>query len=369
MLRSFSRMLEVDPGFDPKNVLTARMFLTPGKYTEPKQIASFYQSLLDRLGGLPGVVSASAISEIPMGGSYSSGTMTVKDKLGDQDNEEIEIDQRAVADGYFRTMGLTLVKGRLFTQQDTADAPGVTIIDETFARRCWADADPIGRQVKVGGSEGKMPWLTIVGVVRQVKQFGLDVDGREQAYFPFSQAPQISMVLVLRTLQNPMGIAGSVQAEVLALDKDLPIFAVRSMERIVSDSVSQTRFSLFLLTSFAGVALLLAAVGIYGVMAWSVSQRNHEIGIRMALGAQGEDVLRLVLRAGMSLTFAGLALGLGAAVALTRLMGGLLFQISAVDPATYTGVALLLGSVAMLACYIPARRATRVDPMIALRYE
>jgi predicted permease len=295
--------------------------------------------------------------------------MTVKDKLGDKDNEEIEIDQRSVTDGYFRTMGLTLIKGRLFTPQDTADAPGVTVIDETFARRCWADADPIGRQVKVGGSDGTRPWLTIVGVVRHVKQFGLDVDGREQAYFPFPQAPQISMVLVLRTMQDPMRLAGSVQAEVLALDKDLPIFGVRSMERIVSDSVSQTRFSLFLLTSFAGVALLLAAVGIYGVMAWSVSQRNHEIGIRMALGAQGEDVLRLVLRAGMSLTFAGLTLGLASALALTRLMGGLLFQVSAVDPATYTGVALLLGSVAMLACYIPARRATRVDPMIALRYE
>ena len=371
MIRSFSRLTQVDPGFDPRGVLTARMFLTPVKYTEPAQMESFYRRLIERLGQIPGVESASAISLIPMGGS-SSGTMTVKDRLGDKDRESLEVDRRTVTPDYFRTVGMTLVKGRAFTEQDRADAPPVTIVDESFARRYWPDSDPVGREIKVGGPDNvdaRRPWMTIVGVVKHVKQYGLDVDGREQAYFPFAQRPQVSMALALRTKQDPLALASLVQSEVLALDSDIPIYSVRSMSEIVSDSVAQARFSLFLLATFAGVALALSAVGIYGVMAWSVSQRHHEIGIRMALGAQGADVLRLVLRSGMTLTLAGVVLGLGSALALTRLMDSLLFHVSAVDPATYAAGALVLATVAMLACYIPARRATRVDPMIALRYE
>jgi putative ABC transport system permease protein len=371
MIRSFSRLTQVDPGFDPRGVLTARMFLTPVKYTEDVQVESFYHRLLERLGQAPGVESASAISQIPMGGSYSSGTMTVKDRLGDKDRESLEVDQRTVTHDYFHTMGMTLVRGRAFTEQDRTDAPAVAIVDESFVARYWPDSDPIGREVKIGGSDHDPNdiWMTIVGVVKHVKQYGLDVDGREQAYFPFAQQPQSSMVLALRTSQDSLALSSMVQSEVLALDSDIPIYSVRSMSQIVSDSVSQSRFSLFLLATFAGVALVLSAVGIYGVMAWSVSQRHHEIGIRMALGAQGADVLRLVLRSGMVLTLTGVTLGLGSALALTRLMDSLLFHVSAFDPATYTAGALVLATVAMLACYIPARRATRVDPMVALRYE
>jgi len=369
MIRSFSRLLEVDPGFQPRGVMTARMFLNPATYTRPEQIESFYSRLLERLGQIPGVESASAITQIPMGGSYSSGTMTVKDRLGDENEESIEVDQRSVGHAYFDTMGLSLVKGRSFSGQDRAGAPPVAIVDESFARRYWPDSDPIGREIKIGGDRSPRPWKTIVGVVRHVKQYGLDQDGREQAYFPFTQEPQLSMVLLLRTKQDPLALSSAVQAQVQALDKDLPIYFVRTMEQVVAGSVAQSRFSLLLLAAFAGVALVLAAVGIYGVMAWSVSQRHHEIGIRMALGAQGTDVLRLMLRAGLTLTVAGVLIGLASAMALTRLMESLLFQVSVVDPAAYVLGTLLLGSVAMLACYIPARRATRVDPMVALRYE
>ncbi len=369
MILSFSRLLSVDPGFDAHNVLTTRLRLTPARYAEPEQVSSFYTRLLERVSALPGVMVAGAVSELPMGDSYSSGTISVEDHLGDKDNESLEADQRSISIEYFRAMRVALLEGRWFTAQDDGQAPGVAIIDERMARRYWPDQEPLGKRIKIGGADSTSPWLAIVGVVKHVKQFGLDVEGREQVYFPLAQRPSLAMTLAIRADLNPERLPAVVQQAVLELDAEQPLFAVKTMERVVADTVADARFSLFLLCAFAAVALALAAVGIYGVMAYLVSQRNHEIGIRMALGAQHRQILRLVLRAGMGLTLGGLAIGLAAAFLLTRLMTSLLFNVSAADPMTFLAMSLLLGSAALLACYIPARRATKVDPIVALRYE
>ncbi|HWC77843.1 MAG TPA: ABC transporter permease, partial [Blastocatellia bacterium] len=371
MIRSFLSLQRVDPGFKPENVLTARISLPTTRYADNAQVISFYQQVLERVKNLPGVESVGSVSHLPLSGSYTSGTVTVENPPADSPPANFEADRRAISSDYFGAMDIRLVNGRQFTEGDSAEAPGVAIIDETFARRFWAGEDPLGKRMKIGGNMSTAPWLTIVGVVSNVKHYGLSSQGRETVYFPYAQMVGTArqMFLTIETTGDPLSIAGSVRSAVWEVNSNQPIASIRPMEDLVYGSVATPRFSMLLLGTFAAVALILAAVGVYGVMNYSVSQRTHEIGIRMALGARSIDVVRMVVRQGLMLTAAGVAIGAGLSLALMRLMSTLLFGVTAADPATFVGVGLLLAGVAVAASFIPARKATKIDPMIALRYE
>ncbi len=369
MARSFLRLQVVDPGFNPDNVLTMRLQLPQSRYSQPEQIVGFYQSLIERVKSLPGVENAGVISNLPMSGAYSSGTITVETPQASQQNASFEADWRRVSPDYHRTMNVALLRGRYFSEQDKADGPLAVIVDESFAKRFWPDGDPIGQRVKRGGAQSTQPWFTIVGVVRHVKDYGLNEEGRERVYFPIAQFPSNAVYLAARTKGDPLAMAAATRGAVWSLDPNQPVSRIRAMDEYVYSSAAQPRFNTLLLTIFATVALILAAVGVYGVMNYSVTQRTHEIGIRMALGGERKHIVRLVVGEGLALVGAGVVLGVTGALAVTRLMSGLLFGVSATDPVTFATIALLLIAVAILACYIPARRATKVDPMIALRYE
>jgi len=287
--------------------------------------------------------------------------------------EFVNIDVWPVTPDYFRTMGTPLVKGRFFTERDSKESPLVAIISERLARRYFPNEDPIGKRLILGDSEdedrnGQPDWREIVGVVGDVR-IRLDAETGPAMYYPYWQWPWYFAHLVVRTTSDPMTLAARLRSEVRALNKDQPVYSIRTMEQVRDHSIAQPGFRTLLLSLFGAVALVLAAVGIYGVMAYSVTQRTHEIGIRMALGAQQKDVLKLVVRQGMVLTLIGVAIGLAAASGLTRVLSSFLFGVTATDPATFVGVSLLLAGVALLACYIPACKATKVDPMVALRYE
>jgi putative ABC transport system permease protein len=368
MIRSFLRLQEVNPGFNPDNLLTLRVQLPQSRYPDAEKIVPFYQQAIERIRALPGVQNAGAVSQLPLSGSYSSGTTTVERPPVANEDVMFEADRRAVTPDYFTAMNIPLIRGRLFTEQDKADSQQVAIIDEKFANRFWPDEDPIGKRIK-RGSGPQPPWLTIVGVVGHIKHYDLNTEGREQAYFPYTQNAGPSMFLAVRTTGDPLSMAGSVRNAIWSVDPEQPVSQINGMDSLVSNSVAQARFNTLLLGLFAGVAMTLAAVGVYGVMSYSVSQRTHEIGIRMALGAAQGDILSLVLRQGVTLAATGVGIGLAGAYLVTRLMESLLFGVSATDLTTFAGVAVLLVLVAVLASYIPARRATKVDPIIALRYE
>ncbi len=374
MIKSFYRLLQVDPGYRTENVLTFRLSLPSARYAEDHQVLGFYRRLQEKVAALPDVRAAGAVSHLPLGGAYSSGSVFVEELPPNSPNRSFgyfEADRRLATPGYFRAMGMNLLMGRLLEESDHAEAPLVTAVDESFARRAWpAEPNPIGKRVAVNQTpDGEPLWRTVVGVVRHVKNYGLDVEGREQIYFPHAQFPISTMFVTVRTGGDPVVAQAAVRNQVAALDPSLPLFNVATMEERLAESVAQPRFNVLLLGIFAAVALVLAAVGIYGVMSYSVGQRTHEIGIRMALGAQPGDILRLVVGRGMVLALIGVAVGLAGSFALTRFLESLLFGVSATDPATFAGVALLLAAVALLACYLPTRRATRVDPLVALRYE
>jgi putative ABC transport system permease protein len=273
-----------------------------------------------------------------------------------------------VSPDYLRAMSIPLLQGRALTVQDNENAPLVVLISETMAHKIWPGADPIGKRVRFYNSNPaeQRPWRTVVGVVRDVKQYGLDTAGPMAMYETLTQFPTNAVTLIVHTRVEPSAMVAAVRHEILALDKDQAVFNIATMEQLVSDSISLRRFSMFLLGLFAGVALILSAIGIYGVLAQSVSQRTHEIGIRMALGAQTRDVLQLIVRHGMSLTVIGIAIGLAGAFALTRLLASLLFGVGATDPATFLWISVLLAAVSFFACYLPARRAARLDPIKAL---
>ncbi len=369
MVRSFLRLQDVNPGFDPDNVLTMRLQLPQSKYSTPEQVVQFFQSLVERVKTLPGVENAGVVSNLPMSGAYSSGTTSVETPQASQDNSSFEADWRRVSPDYHRTMNVALSRGRYFGEQDKADGPQVVIVDESFAKRFWPGGDPIGQRIKRGPRQSDQPWRTIVGVVRHVKDYGLNEEGRERVYFPLSQFSTNSVYLTARTKGDPLATAGAVRGAVWGIDPSQPVSRVRAMDEYVYSSAAQPRFNTLLLAVFATVALILAAIGVYGVMNYSVSQRTHEIGIRMAMGGEAKHIIKLVVGQGLKLVGVGVAVGVAGALAITRLMSGLLFDVSASDPLTFAAIALLLIAVAILACYIPARRATKVDPMIALRYE
>jgi predicted permease len=369
-IRSLANLWNVDPGFHPENVLTMRMSLPPATYPETAQVKGFYRELLGRVRALPGVESAAMTSILPLDGG-SSGTITVESYTPAPDEPLIEADRRVVSPDYFRAMGTDVLEGRPFAETDTSETLPVAVIDETLARKYFPDGQAIGRRLKIGGSQSTQPWLTVVGVVRHVHNQGLDASGRTQLYLAYDQLPfrTGAMSLVLRSGSDPRALGRSVEAVVRDLDRELPVASVRTMEEIVAASFASRRLAMMLLAVFAVVALALAVVGLGGVMSYSVTQRTHEIGIRLALGARPADVVRLVVAQGMAFVLAGVAVGLLLAFSLTHVASGLLFGVAPTDPPTYGATAALLVAVALVATLLPARRAARVDPMKALRYE
>src|SRR5262245_34859057 len=366
MLRSFIRLMSVDPGLDPRNVLTVDIRLSRNKYSRPQQ-AVFFQQLLERLRALPGIQAAGAVYPMPLSGMEEDLWFDIEGQPPPPPGEHRSAGPRGVSPGYFKAQGIQLLKGRVFTESDGGDTPPVVVINEAMARRYWPDQNPVGKRIAIGRSNGQPVWSEIIGVVKSVRHMALSEEPRSEVYIPFAQYPLAFMTLVARTDGAQLGYVVAVRSQVHAVDKDQPISNVRTMEERLASAVSQRRFNLILLAIFAGLALSLAAIGIYGVMSYLVSQRAHEIGVRMALGAQTGDVLRLVIRQGMALTLTGVLIGLITAFGLTRLLRNLLFDLSATDPLTFLVTALLLALVALLACYIPARRATKVDPLVALR--
>jgi putative ABC transport system permease protein len=371
LIKSFYRLQNVDPGFNPENVLTLRVALPAARYPEAHHVTAFFDQALTKIGALPGVVGAGTISFSPLSGATFYLDFDIEGRPPAGPGKSNEAQYRSISANYFRVMEIPLKRGRHFTEVDRRDAPGVAIINETMARRFWPDEDPIGKRISLQKSMGEdePPWREIVGVAGDVKHFGLDADVRPEMYAPDAQQPLGANTIVIRTSNDPTAMIAAVRSEILSVDKDQPVSNVQTLEYYVTRSTARQRFSMILLFTFAAVALVLAAVGVYGVTSYSVTQRTHEIGIRMALGAQQKDVLRLVLGQGLKLTAIGVGIGLAAAFALTRAMTSLLFEVSANDSMTFIIAPVVLAGVALAACFVPARRATRVDPGVALRYE
>jgi putative ABC transport system permease protein len=342
--------------------------LPRAKYKEDAQLISFYSELVQRAETVPGVHSAAAVNFIPLGGSNASDAFLVEGLPEPSPGQEYVGRYRVCTPNYFQTMGIAVLKGRDFTASDKADTALVAIINETMARKYWANGDAVGKRFRFLGAPEKRPWIEIVGIVQDVKH-DLNVPVTPEYYLPYPQDVWSSMVLVARTTVDPASTASALRQQVWSLDKDQPVFDVKTMDEVRSISVALYSFSSVMLAVFAGVALILAAVGIYGVMAFAVTQRTQEIGIRMALGAGRADVLKLVLRHGMWLALIGVAIGLAGAWALTRFLSKLLVGVSTTDILTFSIVTFTLLFAALLACYLPARRATKVDPLVALRYE
>jgi putative ABC transport system permease protein len=382
MIRSFQHLLEVNPGFQTQHLLSMRLSPPAKAYPVGAPLNAFYQQVLDRVKAIPGVQAAGAVSELPLSNSYSSGsTFLEQTSVADLPRYPpmnnlpfIETDLRATMPGYFEAMQIPLISGRFLSDADGMDTLPVAVVDQDFARRFWPNENPIGKRIAVDAVPDSKPptprMRTVVGVVGHVKHYGPDVEGREQTYYPLTQLSfDRTMYLAVRTTLEPASVTSAIRQQVFAVDKNMPIYEVSTMDQLFSNSVVQPRLNLTLLVAFATVALVLAAVGIYGVMAYTVTQRTHEIGIRVALGAQSRDVLKQVLTEGAWLAAVGLGLGLAGSLAATRLLATLLFGVKPTDPLTLAAVAVVLTSVTLAACYIPARRAMRVDPMIALRYE
>ena len=368
LINSFWRLLRTDAGFDPQGVLAVDIPLGRAKYATPEQRAAAFEQLIGRMKALPGVRDVSVVSNVPLTDLDVELSFTVEGRPPYKPGEEWVADYTVAGSDYFRTMNIALQRGRVFTNQDTANAPDVMVVSDAFAKVYFPNEDPIGRRIIFDGPD-KTPF-EIIGIVADIKRNGLDNDVQPELYVSHLQRPERRLNLVIRTeTRDASQLAQAARAEVKAFDQDQIIWRVRTLEELVGTSVAPRRFNMLLLGIFAGVALVLAAIGLYGVMSYSVSWRTHEIGIRMALGAKGADVLRLVVKQGMSMTLIGVALGLAGAFLLSRVMTGLLYGVSATDPLTFAGVSIVLLAVALLACLIPARRATRVNPIVALRTE
>ena len=370
LLKSFSKLQEVDPGFNPAHLLTMQVSLPAAKYRDPQQIDAFFQRALEKIKALPGVQSAGVSTSVPMSGVNTAGSFGIEGRTTAPGEMAPWGNRWFAGASYFQTMGIPLLKGRYFDDRDVRDAPQVAIIDETMERKFWPDENPIGKRIGFQRDpQGNPIWREVVGVVGHVKHRGLEGESPAQYYIPHRQSPASGVFLVARTAVEPASMAGAVRASIQEVDRELPVFRVTTMERMVADSMTQRRFAMTLLGVFALVALTLSSVGLYGVMSYSVTHRTNEIGIRMALGARAADVLGMVVGQGMRLSIAGVGIGLGGAFVLTRVMRSLLFGVSASDPLIYAAMALVLAAVSLLACFVPARRATKVDPIEALRYE
>jgi predicted permease len=366
LIRSFVRLLNVPPGFNPDKVISMQVAATGPKYTDHTQRLQFYNELENRVRSLPGVSGFGAVSVLPLTPSVGWGGMEVEGYVPPKDAPELQVDKRSATPDYFRTMEIPLIAGRFFTPADTDKSQPVVLIDQKMADRFWPKGGAVGKRIRQGDKE---PWLTIVGVVGVVKQYGLDIDTKMVTYFPYATWLNGEMFVTARTTGDPAALSNSIIEQVHALDSDIPVFDIATMQERVHDSMARQRFAMTMLGAFAGFAMILAAIGIYGVMSFLVTQGTSDIAIRMALGAQKGRILALVMQQGMGLALIGIAVGVVGALSLTHLMSGLLFNVSATDPVTFVGMAILLTMVALAACYLPARRAMRVDPMVALRYE
>jgi predicted permease len=371
LVRSFGRLQDVSPGFNPSNVLTLELTMTGRRYNDADAVLETYEALWARLSTLPGVSAAGGVTALPLSRMMAWGPITVEGRAAPEGEKFLNADIRVVAGDYFGAMQIPLLKGRLFSEQDTRTSMRVVIVDERMADQLWPGEDPLGRRIRTGGFDATpdTPWMTVVGVVGRVKQDALDADSRMAYYRYHGQSPSRAMNVVLRGAGDPANLTAAVTKEIRTLDGDLPIYKIKTMSDRVADSLAERRFSMLLLTLFAVLALCLAAIGIYGVMAGLVSQGTRELGIRLALGASPRDVLMMVVRQGMTVALVGLLLGAAGAFALTRFMRALLFGVHATDPATYLAIAGVLLAVAALACVVPARRAARIDPMLSLRAE
>jgi putative ABC transport system permease protein len=382
LLKSFYNLLQVNPGFAHEQVLTFRLSLPSQRYSAPDVRSAFYENLLSRIRALPGVQTAGIASRIPLNKNSWQTSFRIEGRPEPLPGEWPSMEAHTVGPDYFRTMGIAVLRGRTFTEQDNRDhirgtdreqsgnaALNVIVIDEEFARRHFPNEDPIGRQVRLPWGP-KNPVLTVIGVVKRVREERLsEWDGQVQAYFSFLQRPDGGMAVVVKAALPPETLIATVRQQVLALDSELPLYEVRTMSALRAENIAPERLNLALLGTFAAVALVLAVIGLYGVLAYAVTQRRREIGIRVALGAQQRDVIGLFIGQGMKLVMIGATLGVFGAFAATRILANLLFEVQPADPLTFAGVSALLAIVALLACWFPAHRAARINPMEALRYE
>jgi putative ABC transport system permease protein len=368
MIKSLLRLLDVDAGFDQRNLLTMQVALPGARYAESEAQVSFHKQLLARLESLPGVKGAATVSVLPLVGGDTGG-FNIEGEPPAAGREKRECNLRTISTSYFDVMGISLIKGRRFTEYDNQNSPNVVIVNQTLAARFFPDQEPVGKRIILTFGQGA-PWQ-IIGVVSDEKVVELDQRTTPVIYFPYLNDSDLFMSVLVRTESDPTSLIGAVRSEVAAIDRDTPVYDFKTMEQMIAEAPSTflRSYPAFLIGIFAAVAMALAVIGIYGVVSYSVTQRTHEIGVRMALGAARRDILKLILLQAASLTLAGVGAGLVAAFAVTRLMTSLLYEVGATDLMTFATVSALLAVVALAASYIPARRATRVDPMIALRYE
>jgi len=367
LIRSFTRLQNVSPGFNPQGVLTFDLTMTGQRYDDKKAVLNTYRQLWDRLEHSPGAIAAGGVTSMPLSEAFAWTPITVEGRMPLPGEKFLNADERLVGGHYFEAMEIPLRRGRFFSEQDDMTKPIAVIVDEYMADQLWPGQDPIGKRIHIVQLESKDPWQTVVGVVGRVKQDSLDSNPRIAFYLAHTQFPTRAMTVAFRGRTDPAAMLEACKKELRNLDPDLPMYSVRTMEQRVNESLAQRRFSMLLLGVFASVALALATIGIYGVMAYLVNQGTRELGIRIALGASPRNILTLVVRQGMVLAFAGVMLGLAAAFLLTRLIRSLLFGVEAFDPITFAGTSFLLAIVTLLACYIPAQRAARIDPLISLR--
>ena len=367
LIRSFARLQDVSPGFNPRGVLTFDLTMTGKKYTDKQTILNTYRQLWERLEHSPGAIAAGGVTSLPLSEAFAWTPITVEGRTPLPGEKFLNADERIVGGHYFEAMEIPLRRGRFFNEQDDSTKPVAVIVDEYMADQLWPGQDPIGKRIQIVELPSKDPWQTVVGVVGRVKQDALDSDPRIAFYLAQTQFPTRAMTVAFRGRTDPTAMLSASKKELQNIDPDLPMYYVRTMEQRVNESLARRRFSMLLLGVFASVALVLATIGIYGVMAYLVNQGTRELGIRIALGASQRNILSLVVRQGMALAFSGVTIGLAAAFLFTRLIRSLLFGVEATDPITFAGIALLLAMIALLASYIPAQRAARINPLTSLR--
>ncbi len=369
LMKSFARLQNVNPGFNPRNALTFEISLPKMQYSDDASIVRFNNEAQRQIAALPGLQAAGFSTILPLAGTNSDSSFAIEGRASNDSSPSPDEEKRQVSPNYFRALETPLIKGRFFTDVDNANAPQVIIVNQAFAKKFWPNQDALGKRIVMGGMSDNPKWITIVGVVGDMRHFGLDVDPKPEMYVPFAQNPYFTTIHVVRSNQDPRSLLPAIRREIQAIDPAVPLANLRTFENVIADSVAPRRLSVVLLGVFAGVAVLLASVGIYGVMSFLVVQRTHEIGVRMALGAQRRDILKLILSRSLKLVSAGALIGLMVALMSTSALRTLLYNVSAFDTSTFVLVTILLAAVALAASYLPAMRATKADPMIALDAE
>jgi putative ABC transport system permease protein len=371
LVKNFQGLLNVNESYAPQTLLTMNLALHDTQYSAPAQRLAFHEQVLDRLRSAPGVQSASLVSDVPYsnGGGLPTHDFSIQGRPPAQRGERVEAIVETITPNYFGVLNIALRDGRLLTDADGAEAPPAAVISESLARRYFHGENPLGKHIKVGKEDADHPWMTVVGVVNDVRYMWIVKEDFPTIYRSYRQAPPYFTSIMLRTTGDPLKFVPTARAHISAVDPDLPLYNIKRMDKVITESIVGIAYVAAMMAVLGVIALVLASVGVFGVMSYSVSERAHEIGIRMSLGAQTRDILRMVLRSGMTLTVLGLAIGLPIAFALARALAALLFGVEAADPFSFIGLPLILAAVAALACYLPARRASRLDPLKALRYE